>query len=97
LHNRKTSAYIARNERDSEDKRKISAYFPFAGFSIKTKIEKSLFTAKEPAETSLQAFWFSYLIVFESRGLLDLVRFQMSKSFPVFQVSCEHLNHKGRY
>ena len=37
LHNRKTSAYIPRNEHHLAFNRKISAYFTFAGYSIKDK------------------------------------------------------------
>jgi hypothetical protein len=37
LHNRKTSAYIPRNELHSAINRKISAYFTFAGYPIKDK------------------------------------------------------------
>ena len=37
LHNRKTSAYIPRNELHSAFNRKISAYFTFAGYPMKDK------------------------------------------------------------
>ena len=40
-HNRKTSAYLARNEFHSEFNRKISAYFTFINFSVISQIRLS--------------------------------------------------------
>lgn len=37
LHNRKNSAYLRRNKPQSATNRKISAYFPFAGYLIKDR------------------------------------------------------------
>ncbi|MEH7438861.1 hypothetical protein V7182_15420 [Neobacillus drentensis] len=37
MYNRKNSPYIPRNELHSASNRKISAYFTFAGYSIKDK------------------------------------------------------------
>ena len=56
LHSRKTSPYIPRKELHSAFNRKISAYFTFAGSSIKDKtsyLKRSEFYLKNPREPHL--------------------------------------------
>ncbi len=58
LHKRKTSPYLSRNELHSEFNRKISAYFPTAGYSIKDKtsyLKGREFYLKNPRESHFDA------------------------------------------
>jgi hypothetical protein len=58
LHKRKFSPYSTRNKLHSASNRKNSAYFPFAGYSIKDKtsyLKVSEFYLKNPREPHFDA------------------------------------------